>query len=39
MFSKEEKNTIKMLAEHLGLNKEQPAEGFTQIGPTSINVE
>ena len=39
MFSKDEKNTIKMLAEHLGLTKEQPADGFTQIGPTSINVE
>jgi len=38
MFSKEEKNTIKMLAENLGLNKEQPANGLVQIGPTAINV-
>lgn len=37
MFTPDERNIILLLADNLGLNKEQPAEGFTQIGPTAIN--
>jgi hypothetical protein len=39
MFTSAEKNVLLALAENLGLNKEQPAAKFTQIGPTTINIQ
>jgi hypothetical protein len=39
MFTSGEKNILLNLVDNLGLNKEKSAEGYTQIGPTSIKVE
>lgn len=37
MFTPDERSMIEVLSSNLGLNKEQPANGLVQIGPTAIN--